>query len=82
MGVHTEVLTALGRIDIEVHLAEKIYIIELKCNQPAEQAIQQIHEKRYYEKYLAGNKAVILFGINFDTKERRITDWKLEKYPA
>jgi len=77
--VQTEVLTSVGRIDMEVYFADKIYIIELKCNQPAEKAIEQIKKKRYFEKHLSTNKKIILVGINFNTQERRITDWKLEE---
>ncbi len=74
----TEVLTSRGRIDMEVHFPEKIYIVELKCNQSAEQAIAQIKAKKYFEKYLHGGRKIILLGINFDTSERRIADWRVE----
>jgi len=78
--VHTEVLTSLGRIDMEVHFNDKIYIIELKCNQAAEKAIEQIKEKKYFEKHLASKRDIFLLGINFDTEQRRIDDWKLENF--
>ena len=76
--VHTEVHTSIGRIDLEVHFRDKIYIIELKCNQAAEKAIEQIKEKKYFEKHLTGNRKIFLLGINFDTEARRISEWKLE----
>ncbi len=79
VSVSTEVLTAYGRIDLEVHFQEKIYIIELKCNQTAKQAIQQIKEKKYFEKHLGSQKKIILLGINFGTRQRRILDWKVER---
>ncbi len=75
----TEVLTSRGRIDMEVHFPEKIYIVELKCNQSAEQAIAQIKAKKYFEKYLHGGKKIFLLGINFNTSERRITEWRVER---
>ncbi len=76
--VHTEPLTSIGRIDMEVHFLDKVYIVELKCNQSAEQAIAQIKEKKYFEKHLHGRKKIILLGINFSTEERRITEWQVE----
>jgi len=76
--VHTEVLTSLGRIDFEVYFEDKIYIIELKCNQPADKAIVQIKEKKYFEKHKNSGKKILLMGINFDTEQRRIVDWKME----
>ncbi len=74
----TEVLTSRGRIDMEVHFPEKIYIVELKCNQSARRAIAQIKQKKYFEEHLHGGKKIMLLGINFNTRERRITDWRVE----
>ena len=76
--VHTEVLTSLGRIDLEVYFENKIYIIELKCNQPADKAIEQIKQKKYFEKHTSSGKKILLMGINFDTEQRRIVDRKSE----
>jgi hypothetical protein len=77
--VQTEPLTSIGRIDIEMNFPDKIYIVELKCNQSAELAIAQIKEKKYFEKHLHGGRKVILLGINFSTEERRITEWRVEE---
>jgi hypothetical protein len=76
--VHTEALNIRGRVDMEVHFPDKIYIVELKCNQSAKKAIAQIRAKKYFEKYLHGGKKILLLGINFNTKERRIKDWQVE----
>jgi hypothetical protein len=77
--IPTEVLTSHGRIDMEVHFLDKIYIVELKCNQSAEQAITQIKAKKYFEKHLHGGRKILLLGINFSTNERRITEWRVEE---
>ncbi|MGH7599445.1 MAG: AAA family ATPase [bacterium] len=76
--VQTEPLTSIGRIDMEMHFSDKVYIVELKCNQSAEQAIAQIKAKKYFEKHLHGGRKIILLGINFSTEERRITEWRVE----
>jgi len=76
--VRTEVLTAHGRMDLAVEFKDKVYIVELKCNQAAEQAIQQIHQRRYYEKYLQSGRKICLLGINFDIRERGVKDWRFE----
>jgi hypothetical protein len=76
--VHTEVLNIRGRVDMEVHFQDKIYIVESKCNQSAKKAIAQIKAKRYFEKYLQSNKKILLLGINFSTRQRRIEDWRME----
>ncbi len=76
--VQTEVLTSRGRIDMEMYFRDRIYILELKCNQSAEQAIAQIKEKKYFEKHLQSGKKILLLGINFSTPERRIAGWQVE----
>jgi ATP-dependent exoDNAse (exonuclease V) beta subunit len=76
--VHTEPLMVRGRVDLEVHFPDKVYIVELKCNQSAEQAIAQIKAKKYFEKHLHSGRKILLLGINFNTQERRIEDWRVE----
>lgn len=39
-----------------VHSPKTIFIIEFKVNQSAEIVIQQIHDKKYYEKFQHLNK--------------------------
>ncbi|MFQ5631593.1 MAG: PD-(D/E)XK nuclease domain-containing protein [bacterium] len=50
----------------------------MKCNQSAAKAIAQIREKGYHEKYVQSGRKIFLLGINFDTNERAITDWRME----
>ncbi len=77
--VLTEPLSSHGRVDMAVEFKDKVYIVELKCNQSAEEAIRQIREKRYHEKYLQSGRKIYLLGINFDSRERAIMDWRLER---
>ena len=55
-----------------------VYIIELKLDRSAEEALKQIKEKKYYEKYAKDGAVIHLLGINFSSKERNITEWKEE----
>ncbi|KAG4083357.1 hypothetical protein H8356DRAFT_1065047 [Neocallimastix lanati (nom. inval.)] len=50
---------------------EEIIIIELKVNSTAKKAINQIHQKKYYNglKKKGYNGNVLLIGINYDQKE-------------
>lgn len=75
-AVHTEVLTSRGRIDLAVEFPDQVIVIELKCNQDADAAIRQILERRYFEKYIASGRDIFLMGLNFDTDERTIRDWR------
>ena len=72
-----EDVTNKGRIDLTLKFKNKIYIIEFKVNN--ENALQQIKEKKYYEKYLNEGKEIYLVGIVFDEKEKNISKFEWEK---
>ncbi|SLM28587.1 AAA-ATPase [Desulfamplus magnetovallimortis] len=74
----SEVLTCKGRIDMVVEFTDMVYILEFKCNQSSSEAIRQIRDKNYAHQFLGKGKAIYLMGINFDNKERNISDWKHE----
>lgn len=76
--VQSSPLTNRGRIDMVMTLPNHIYILEFKCNQSAEIAIKQIHEKGYAEPYRGLGKPITLIGINFSTNLRNIEDWIVE----
>jgi hypothetical protein len=61
----SEYSTNLGRIDLILEFPKVIYIIEVKFNKSAAEALAQIEERRYYEKFLHQDKEVILFGLDF-----------------
>ena len=79
MGVRiqSEVQTHTGRIDAVIETANHIYIMEFKLGTP-EDALKQVKEKKYYEKYLTSKKSITLAGIGFDKELRNITDYKIE----
>lgn len=73
--------TNLGRIDSVIELDNKILIFEFKTSS-AVIAIEQIKEKKYYEKYLVKRKEIIFVGVACSLSERNISKWKIEKYNA
>jgi hypothetical protein len=73
--VESEIETNIGRIDLTIETPNIIYILELKSDSSAENALKQIKDKKYYEKYFLSNKQVILVGANFDSHEKNIQDW-------
>lgn len=72
-------MTCKGRIDLAVMFAEKVYVIEFKCNQSAEAAIQQIRTKGYADPYRASSQKIILLGVNFSLEQRNIAEWRQEE---
>jgi Predicted AAA-ATPase/PD-(D/E)XK nuclease superfamily len=54
-----------GRIDLILDLPKLLYVIEIKFNKPAEAALEQIEERRYYERFIIEKKPIILLGLAF-----------------
>ena len=79
--VQTEVHCSTGRSDCIVQTADAVYIFEFKLfsNGSAEEALNQIKEKHYAEKYLVDGKKIVLIGSSFDEEKRTIKDWKVEQ---
>jgi hypothetical protein len=75
--VRGEEQTNIGRIDTVLESPTHIYIFEFKMTTP-EDALAQIHEKKYYEKYQSKNKPIILIGVAFDEENKTVREWKSE----
>ena len=78
LDITGEDVTNKGRIDLTIKVNNLIYIIEFKVGK--EDALQQIKEKNYAQKYLSEDKEIYLVGINFDEDEKNIANFKWEKY--
>ena len=76
-AVHAEVLTNEGRIDMTCETSAGIWLIEFKLDRPAEEALAQIDERNYAEKYDFAGKTVRKLGISFSSEQRTITDVKV-----
>lgn len=57
-----------GFIDLVVETKKHIYIIEFKHQKSSRQALNQIKERAYFEKYLHARKPIILVGLTFRNK--------------
>lgn len=73
--VQTEYATSSGRIDILVTTKKFIYVIELKLNGTAEDAIRQIEEKDYAIPFSCNSQTIFRIGISFSPKTRNISRW-------
>ena len=54
-----------------------LYLFELKLNQSAEAAMNQIDLKDYPSRFAMCGLSIIKVGINFDSVKRTIVDWKI-----
>ena len=76
--VRAEQTTNRGRIDIVLKMPQTIYIIEMKYDGTADEALDQIRERGYADGFRTDGRPVRLVGMSFSSKERNITDWKVE----
>jgi len=75
--IQSEVLTNFGRIDCVVQTADYVYVIEFKVGK-ASDALAQIKERHYADKYLTDSRKVILLGIGFDSRKKNIKQYLVE----
>ena len=73
--VDVEVRTPSGRVDMVMRTATTLYVVELKLNQSAEAAMQQIDLKNYPERFALCGLPVVKVGINFDMERHTLKDW-------
>ena len=75
--VDVEVRTPQGRVDMVLRTPSTLYVIELKLDQSAEAAMEQINLKDYPERFALYGLPVVKVGINFSTEKRTIEGWKI-----
>ncbi len=68
---------AAGRSDMVIKTDKYIYVLELKVDQSAEAALQQIEEKGYAAPYAADPRTLFKLGVNFSTKSKRVDEWRV-----
>ena len=78
-SILVEQRTAKGRIDITMETADTIYVMELKFNKNAEEALAQIEAKHYADAFKMSGKKVVKIGLNFSVKDEvNCLEWKIE----
>jgi hypothetical protein len=69
--------TSRGRIDVVMQTPDYVYVLELKINQSAEAALQQIEDKGYARPFASDPRRLFKIGVNFSTDTKLIDDWKV-----
>jgi hypothetical protein len=77
--IRAEVFAGLGRADAVVHTPDRIWLFEFKLNGTSEDAMKQIESRQYAQKYEAFKKELVLLGMAFDAKTRKIKEDWVEK---
>ena len=74
-----EVRTPQGRVDVVLKTKTHLYVMELKLNQSAERALNQIELKNYPERFALCGLPIVKVGINFDKETHTLSDWSIQK---
>ena len=77
--VKAEHAVAAGRIDLLVSVKDFIYIIEFKFNSTPKKALEQIEAKDYSLPWSTDTRKLFKVGVNFSSKTRNITGWKIKE---
>ncbi|HEB62243.1 MAG TPA: hypothetical protein ENI82_03730 [Bacteroidetes bacterium] len=79
LDIIPEDITNLGRMDLSAKLEDKVFIFEFKMSEKATgNALKQIKEKRYWEKYQDFDN-IYLIGIEFSREKRNIIGYEWDK---
>ena len=71
-------MVAGGRTDMVVLMPDTIYVMELKVNDTAENALKQINDNGYATPYLTDGRKVVKVGVRFNTDKHTIDEWKVD----
>ena len=77
--VDVEVRTPRGRVDVVLRTKTTLYVMELKLDKTAGEAMEQINLKNYPERFALCGLPVVKVAINFDSERCTIGDWIIEK---
>ena len=73
--MRAEETTLMGRSDCVLETKNDVYVIELKRDKSALEALEQVKTMGYYEKYVNTNKTIHINGLNIISDKREINEW-------
>ena len=72
--IQSEVHTKDGRADAIISIEEGVFCLEFKLDKNAEEAIQQVKDKKYLAAYENLGKPLHIIGINFSREKKEIEE--------
>ena len=78
----TQVKTSKGRTDVVVWMPDAIYVLELKVNDTAAAALQQINDRGYARPYETDGRRIVKVGIRFSPETMTVEDWAVDGLPC
>ena len=76
--VDVEVRTPRGRVDMVLRTKTTLYVMELKLDKNADEAMEQIDLKNYPERFALCGLPIVKVAVNFDSERCTIGEWKIE----
>lgn len=82
LDIRLEDVTNHGRIDMTVLFNGQVYLFEFKVVElsPQGQALQQLKDKAYAEKYRARQEPIHLIGVEFSKDQRAVVGFEVETW--
>ena len=79
MGFYVQVErhTSRGRMDVTIQTHDYVYIMELKVDKTADEALQQIEDKQYAAPFAADPRKLFKVGVRFGSESKGIDEWKV-----
>src|SRR5690606_23252209 len=77
--VYSEVHNSKGRCDVLVKTPDYVYVIEVKLDGTARQALEQIQHQAYLQPYLDDRRKKVAIGIAFSSETREVADYLVEE---
>jgi hypothetical protein len=84
LNITLEDTTNQGRIDMTLRFNEQVYLFEFKVVEisPQGQALQQLKDKNYADKYRALQEPIHLIGVEFSKAQRSVVGFAVETLMA
>ncbi|MCD8296656.1 MAG: ATP-binding protein, partial [Prevotella sp.] len=77
-NVDVEYMTSDGRIDLVIQTKDYIYLMELKVDESADKALEQIETKDYAKAFATDNRTLYKIGVSFSSETRSIREYKIK----
>jgi len=79
VDVYTEVHSSKGRCDVLVKTDDYIYVIELKLDGSAQEALDQILNRQYLQPYGADLRKKVAVGVAFFSEGRNVAEYLVKE---
>ena len=77
--MHSQLTTSFGRIDLTVETKDFVYLIEIKLDGSAQDALDQINRKDYALQWKHSERKVFKIGISFSSAKRNIDSFLISE---